>query len=84
LKRDEASAILRPAFQDRKIVKREFVRTIEAMHHFLARCAFHVLRPGVEQVQALFEQRPSLTQISRRFCFQDERNFLRKIAELST
>ena len=77
--RDEASAILRPAFQDRKIEKREFVLIGAAPSRSGAplpgTAPFHMLRPRVQQVHALFEQRPSFAQIRRRFRFQDELKF---------
>ena len=49
------------------------------MHHFLARALFGVLRSGVQQVQALFEEAPALAQVGRRFRLENELNFLRQV-----
>jgi len=48
-----------------------------------ARLPGHSLfRPRVQQMNPLFEQTPTFSQIGRRFCFQDELNFLRNVSNV--
>ena len=59
--RDEPAAVLRPAFQDRQILEgKTLPALIESVNHLFARAIRDALRPGVQQVDALFEQRPRL------------------------
>ena len=51
----------------------------QQVHYFLAGPFFRMLRPRMQQIQSLFEQAPSFSQICRRFRFENELNLLRKI-----
>jgi hypothetical protein len=87
--RNETPAIFRPALQDRQIRKRERIRLwglgfgywdfLKQVHYFLARPFLRMLRPGVQEIESLFEEAPPFAQIGWRFCLEDKLNFLRKI-----
>src|ERR1700686_787536 len=89
--RDKSPAILRPAFQNRKIGQsyplcigrwalsvRRWAFS-EQMHHFLTRPLLRMLRPRMEKMKSLLEKTPTLPQIRWRFRLENKLNLLREI-----
>src|SRR5207302_8618546 len=79
---NETPAVLWPAFEDRKIIQRKSVSLADLVHDFLSRRFAHRFWARMEQMNSLFEQRPTLTQVGWWFCFQNKLNFLCDICDV--
>src|SRR5713226_2194804 len=75
---DEAPAILRPAFQDRKIKK---VDVASLLDHFLARAGLHALRKERSKLRELWQHLDLVEKSLRRFHLQKSLDALRHLIE---